>query len=174
MRPYYRNLALLHEHYDEVDTLLSGELPSTIAQSFKQPTQRPSYTRMIIDLEDDAAGQGGTPPWIRRGSAWKVKKPTERTDENEEDPLLPQSEARDAKRERIAKLALNGMSVYYLLKLICSSQHCCQCPLGCCQSRRGFVLCFHISDGVPGRLSTGSAEYLHNPGNELGDRCSNG
>jgi hypothetical protein len=120
VRPYYEHLALLHEHYLEADALLAGELPSTIAKSF-QPGAHKSYTRLLGDLADEVAEEDpGASVWFRRGSAWRVngngsgaggEQGTIRLDgdtEVGEDTHHLQAEKKEAKRDRIAKLALNG------------------------------------------------------------------
>ncbi|GFZ50512.1 hypothetical protein JCM24511_08269 [Saitozyma sp. JCM 24511] len=127
VRPYYEHLALLHEHYLEADALLAGELPSTIAKSF-QPGAHKSYTRLLGDLADEVAEEDpGASVWFRRGSAWRVngngsgaggEQGTIRLDgdtEVGEDTHLLQAEKKEAKRDRIAKLALNVNTIVNVL-----------------------------------------------------------
>jgi hypothetical protein len=138
VRPYYEHLALLHEHYLEADALLAGELPSTIAKSF-QPGAHKSYTRLLGDLADEVADEDpGASVWFRRGSAWRVngsgngngsnvggEQGTIRLDgdtEAGEDTHLLEAEKKEAKRDRIAKLALNGESSRISPKWLLSSR----------------------------------------------------
>ncbi|ORY31810.1 hypothetical protein BCR39DRAFT_80831 [Naematelia encephala] len=121
LRPYYENLALLHEHYAEVDGLLSGELPSAIAKSF-QPAHsafkvgRKSYTRMICDLEEEVADSPAL-ALSRHESAWRINGRGGEDDEAEvgEGTGLLDGQKRDQRRERIAKLALNINTVVNVL-----------------------------------------------------------
>ncbi|KAL7420475.1 hypothetical protein Q5752_004425 [Cryptotrichosporon argae] len=117
LRSYYKNCALLQEHYAEVDALLSGELPSTIASSFHpppRPTRAKSYTRphgdLVEDGDRDSSGDE-RPGWSRRQSLWKVKRngvanSNEHEEAGEDTPLLDAAE-KEERRERIAKVALN-------------------------------------------------------------------
>lgn len=137
MRGYYEHLALIHEHYLEVDSLLSGELPSAIVQSFAG-RHRPEWPGDAED-RDEISTPGGT-GWSRVTSstdAWKVKKKRDSIEnvlgsgimdlndrpggeerdleqgpeEGEGIRLLPENiEEREARRDRIARLALNGKS----------------------------------------------------------------
>ncbi|WOO83363.1 Metal tolerance protein 4 [Vanrija pseudolonga] len=107
LRPYYEKLAEIHEHYAEVDTLLSGELPSIIAGSFRPPPLRSIYP-------SDAAYVNAV-EWQRRHTAWHVR--PKRMDGDviidDEDEAAPADEStplvgsKQAKRERLAKLALH-------------------------------------------------------------------
>lgn len=123
LRGYYEHLALVHQHYLEVDSLLAGELPSAIVQSFAG-----RHRAEWGDADDE--GTGDTPGWVRQSSAWKLQQKrnsienvmgnghdpnsTYLNDEGEDEErgrLLPVDiEEREAKRERIAKIALNGES----------------------------------------------------------------
>lgn len=126
LRGYYEHLALVHQHYLEVDSLLAGELPSAIVQSFAG-RNRPEWGG---DEDEDGGGsQDITPGWIKQSSSWKVQKKRDSienvlgngtTDLNDEERdvggessrLLPDSiEAREARRERVARLALNSASL---------------------------------------------------------------
>jgi hypothetical protein len=119
---------LIHEHYLEVDNLLSGELPTHIVQSFAGRKRDSGYS--WADLEDEARGGGeyDRPSWERHTSAWKVKKKrdsidnilgdhTNLNDDEERDVgegtrLVEENiEQREARREKIARLALNSMSL---------------------------------------------------------------
>ncbi len=103
-------MALLKEHYTEVDGLLSGELPSTIAQSFRPPARPSFHGHLSSGMDEDyEENLNHTPTWIRRSSAWKVRKPSNVGEGNENESLLPTSDERDAKRKKLAKLALNSM-----------------------------------------------------------------
>ncbi len=122
LRGYYEHMALLRDHYTEVDALLSGELPSTIANSF-QPTK--SYTRLVNDLEEEVNPNVNTiPRWLRRGSAWNMPRTGRREREarrignghgnGDVDPEagertgLLSAEEKEERRDRLARLALNG------------------------------------------------------------------
>jgi hypothetical protein len=123
---------LVHEHYLEVDNLLSGELPANIVSSF---AGRKRDSANWGDLEYDVNGGHGResqderPEWERHTSAWKIKKKRASVDHilgdgngngvanmNDEEQeigegsrLLPEdSEEREARREKIARLALNS------------------------------------------------------------------
>lgn len=139
MRGYYEHLALLHEHYLEVDSLLSGELPSAIVQSFAG-RHRPEWPGDAEDRDRDGSSTPGGTGWSRVTSsadAWRVKKKRDSIenvlgsgimdlndrpsgeerdleqggDEGEGSRLLPENiEEREARRDRIARLALNGTS----------------------------------------------------------------
>lgn len=151
MRGYYQHLAQIRDHYAEVDQILSGELPSTIAHSFapgyhlhvRSPQSSPRITAA------DADGSSQTPPaWLRRSSAWKSKqrgrsktrdsdgdrsndtdngkhvdgyfgavdgprgsRQANTDEEAGERSGLLDPEERDRKKERTAKIALNGRSL---------------------------------------------------------------
>ncbi|KAK4689690.1 hypothetical protein P7C73_g421, partial [Tremellales sp. Uapishka_1] len=87
----------------EVDSLLAGELPSTIARSFRPPQYHD---------EPDEDGPD-TPGLLRRESAWKIG--DEQGREGETESLLPDSDQRDRKRERLASLALNINTIVNVL-----------------------------------------------------------
>ncbi|EIW67609.1 hypothetical protein TREMEDRAFT_33448 [Tremella mesenterica DSM 1558] len=107
-RPYYEHLAKLKDHYLEVDSLLSGELPTSIAKSFLPTTK--SYTRQVGDLEEEVRGNY-FPAWLRRGSSWRANRErrergiADDEEEGEREVLLPSE--RDERRERTARVALN-------------------------------------------------------------------
>lgn len=133
LRGYYQHLALIRDHYLEVDSLLSGELPVHIVQSFAGRKRDSGYT--WSDLE--GAGEDDRPAWERHTSAWKVKKKRDSIDNilgegtnvnlDEEDEerdvgegtrLIEEDiEQREARRERIAKLALNSSSIDWIFAL---------------------------------------------------------
>ncbi|KAK8858889.1 hypothetical protein IAR55_003120 [Kwoniella newhampshirensis] len=109
LRPYYSNLALLHKHYLEVDSLLSGSIPQNIALSFS-PAR--TYSQRFEDIEEVAS-----PGFSRRGSAWQVKQSKvaqierehdigDGEDPGEETGLLG-IDKREERREKLARLALN-------------------------------------------------------------------
>jgi len=50
-------MAQVYEHYLEVEALLAGEMPSTIANSFEASKHR-SRGRRMSDLIDDVSGGG--------------------------------------------------------------------------------------------------------------------
>lgn len=112
-------MELLREAYKEVDELLASSLPSKIVTSFK-PAPHSLESAFSADGDEDQA--------ISRD--WRKPDPTtygalltpngERDPRNvslndgredqagEEEPLLPNSQQREEKREKLAKLALNG------------------------------------------------------------------
>ncbi|WVQ92707.1 hypothetical protein IAS59_006522 [Cryptococcus gattii] len=113
LRPYYRNLALLHEHYLEVDGILSGELTHNIALSFA-PSR--TYLQRLGDLEEELA----SPKATRRDSYWRVN--GERGANGDRDgngnpgegtPLL--GDAKAERREKLARLALNINTIVNVL-----------------------------------------------------------
>ena len=130
LRGYYEHLALIHGHYLEVDSLLSGELPANIVSSFAG--RKRDSGQHWGEPEHDPRSSGGEgdderPYWERHTSAWKIKKKrasidhilgedngiTNLNDEEQEvgegTRLLSEDiEQRDARRERIARLALNS------------------------------------------------------------------
>lgn len=106
LRPYYRNLALLREHYLEVDGILSGELTHNIALSF---TPSRTYMQRLGDLEEEVA----SPKAARRDSYWRTNGARgadgygdENGDPGEETPLL--ADAKAERREKLARLALSS------------------------------------------------------------------
>jgi len=126
LRGYYEHLALIHEHYSEVDSLLSGELPANIVSSFAG-RKRDS---------EQGHGHGGDdrPDWERHTSAWKIKKKRASVDHilggengngvanlNDEEQEIGEGtrllsediEQRDARREKIARLALNSAYIFW-------------------------------------------------------------
>jgi hypothetical protein len=118
LRGYYRHLATLRDHYQEVDSLLSGEIPSTIASSFRNPESRKrdghgAGLNVGMDADPALEGEG----W-RRNSAWKVDGGTGRSasgaghddgdgDVGEGTGLLD-GQKREERRERLARIAING------------------------------------------------------------------
>ncbi|WWD18783.1 hypothetical protein CI109_103238 [Kwoniella shandongensis] len=114
LRPYYTNLALLHAHYLEVDSILSGSLPRNIALSFA-PTTR-TYSQRFEDIEEVLS-----PGLSRRGSAWKVKQSrmhqneSENGDEAGEETGLLGIDKREERREKLAKLALNVNTIVNII-----------------------------------------------------------
>ncbi|CAD6579166.1 MAG: hypothetical protein TREMPRED_002417 [Tremellales sp. Tagirdzhanova-0007] len=109
LRKYYQHLALLRDHYVEVDTLLSGELPSVIANSFQQTPVR-SDTRLDL-AEEIGPHVNKMPGWSRRESAWRASKRRARDPfpdpESGETTGLLSAEEKEERRDRIARLALN-------------------------------------------------------------------
>ena len=136
MRGYYEYLALIHEHYLEVDSLLSGELPANIVSSFAgRKRDSANWGDLEYDVSDQGNGHGGDdrPDWERHTSAWKIKKKRASIDHilgeengngvanlNDEEQEIGEGtrllsediEQRDARREKVARLALN--SAYHL------------------------------------------------------------
>ncbi|WWC71087.1 uncharacterized protein I206_105040 [Kwoniella pini CBS 10737] len=117
VRSYYEYLSTIHDHYVEVDNLLSGTLPHDIAISFSP--QR-NYMQRIGDLEEEISGTPG-----RRHSAWKLKTSRIIQDNQQEDEehtgLLNGFSgeggggSKEEKRERLAKLALNVNTIVNVL-----------------------------------------------------------
>lgn len=130
LRGYYEHLALIHGHYLEVDSLLSGELPANIVSSFAGRKRDSSQHWADLDnrgRSSEGEGDDERPYWERHTSAWKIKKKrasidhilgedngiTNLNDEEQEvgegTRLLSEDiEQRDARREKIARLALNS------------------------------------------------------------------
>jgi hypothetical protein len=130
LRPYYEHLALLHTHYLEVDQLLSGELPSTIVNSFQPGRSKTHGSRYIEDMAEDVrAGDEtpGSPAWFRRGSASRLSKAhsetngRRRSDAGEVDEEVGErttllgAEKREERRERIARIALNCKPMFHAI-----------------------------------------------------------
>ena len=174
-------MALIHEHYSEVDSLLSGELPANIVSSF---AGRKRDSANWGDLEYDAQGHGhghggdDRPEWERHTSAWKIKKKRASIDHilgeengngvanlNDEEQEIGEGtrllsediEQRDARREKIARLALNSATISSDGKIMADdSQHhrqhhtrsseSCSCPL----------LLLYLPHCIPRRLRPGS------------------
>ncbi|KAI5452684.1 hypothetical protein NCC49_000433 [Naganishia albida] len=117
LRKYYENMALLKEAYTEVDELLASSLPSTIVTSFKPAANslEPDFLRgNDEDLTsshtwpkpDTNYGSLLTPhDGYRQGSVTLNNGPDHGAGEDE--PLLPNSQQREEKREKLNKLALN-------------------------------------------------------------------
>jgi hypothetical protein len=132
LRGYYEHLALIHEHYSEVDSLLSGELPANIVSSFAgRKRDSANWGDLEYDVQGHEHGHGvdDRPEWERHTSAWKIKKKRASIDHilgevngngvanlNDEEQEIGEGtrllsediEQRDARRERIARLALNS------------------------------------------------------------------
>ncbi|EAL17217.1 hypothetical protein CNBN0450 [Cryptococcus deneoformans B-3501A] len=113
LRPYYRNLARLREHYLEVDGILSGELTHNIALSF---TPSRTYMQRLGDLEEEVA----SPKAARRDSYWRTNGARggdgygdENGDPGEETPLL--ADAKAERREKLARLALSINTIVNIL-----------------------------------------------------------
>lgn len=124
IRPYYNHLAQLKEHYLEVDSILSGSIPYTVATSFNAEAgpsrHKPlkSYTQLLQDLEDEAYTSGdeheSPEEWMRKGSTWKIRPKTGDRQHGEEEEVgeetaLISGEEREERRDRIATIALYGM-----------------------------------------------------------------
>jgi hypothetical protein len=118
MRKYYEDMAALKAAYEEVDALLASSLPTAIVTSFKPAVS--AYGGALGDMEEEfmatrafskqsdrQAGLLSLPRDTRHGAE------SERGDEQarEDEPLLPSSQQKEEKREKIAKLALNGESL---------------------------------------------------------------
>ncbi|WVQ84396.1 hypothetical protein IAT38_006548 [Cryptococcus sp. DSM 104549] len=122
LRGYYTRLAVLHAHYTEVDSILSGTLPQNIALSFSPGR---TYVQRLGDLEEEVAspGWGG-----RRASSWRIA-PAENGNGNGnghghagedgeeagESTALMGIEEREAQREKIARLALHVNTIVNVL-----------------------------------------------------------
>jgi hypothetical protein len=197
LRGYYEHLALIHEHYSEVDSLLSGELPANIVSSF---AGRKRDSANWGDLEYDVQGHGhghgvdDRPEWERHTSAWKIKKKRASIDHilgeengngvanlNDEEQEIGEGtrllsediEQRDARREKIARLALNSERLISWRKSSTDdSQHHRECHTCSSEGSRCYLLRLHIPHRFPCRLCSRSTEYGHHLGNQLGDRCA--
>ena len=137
MRGYYEHLALIHDHYCEVDSLLSGELPANIVSSFAgRKRDSANWGDLEYDVSEQGHGHGGDdrPDWERHTSAWKIKKKRASIDHilgdetgngvanlNDEEQEIGEGtrllsediEQRDARREKIARLALNSAYIFW-------------------------------------------------------------
>ncbi|KAJ9109796.1 hypothetical protein QFC20_003212 [Naganishia adeliensis] len=120
LRGYYEKMALLKEAYTEVDELLASSLPSTIVTSFK-PAANSLESDYIRGNDEDLTSSHTWPkPDNNYGSLLMPHDgyhqrtvtlndaPDQGTGEDE--PLLPNSQQREEKREKLNKLALNGKS----------------------------------------------------------------
>ncbi|WVR06633.1 hypothetical protein IAU60_003665 [Kwoniella sp. DSM 27419] len=118
LRPYYQQLAVLADHYKEVDSLLSGSLPQDIAMSFS-PQQ--GYMHQHGDIDHGGA-------WGRRTSAWKIaqsrsaqqQEPGDEEEPSEHTGLLShlregQGGSKEERRENLARLALNVNTIVNIL-----------------------------------------------------------
>ena len=132
LRGYYEHLAVLKGHYEEVDMLLSGELPKRIASSFRPPDIIPPQSNAgYQSLNGHVDGEGAT-PWLhgskpngnaseqnsfaphgRRASSRTIRA-SERQENHDveagERTALLSGAEKEEKRERLAKIALNGQS----------------------------------------------------------------
>ena len=130
MRGYYEHLALIHQHYLEVDSLLSGELPANIVSSFAgRKRDSANWGELEYDTRSHVEGEDGRPEWERHTSAWRVKRKQASIDHilgdengvanlNDEEQEIGEGtrllsediDQREARREKIARLALNSES----------------------------------------------------------------
>nr|ODN92490.1 hypothetical protein L203_00767 [Cryptococcus depauperatus CBS 7841] len=112
LRPYYTKLAVLHRHYVEVDSILSGSLPANIALSFA-PSR--SYVERLRDLEEEIASPG----W-RRGSYWRINGNREgnRQEQEEAEETTALLGSKVEKRERIAHLAIIVNTIVNILLVV--------------------------------------------------------
>lgn len=183
-------MAVLRDHYEEVDGLLSGELPFTIANSFQAAPSR-SSTRLRGDsAEEMNSSVEYIPRWIGRSSAWKAREPegipahgsgdgegNVDPEMGERTPLLSADE-KEKKRDRLAKLALNGVASSPICVILAEgwddSEHCGQCATRCRKSGRCTVLLFDLPYRISRGFRLGSAQYLHHSRHELGDRAEDG
>lgn len=111
-------MALLKEAYEEVDALLASSLPSTIVTSFK-PAAHTLESAFLGDADEDLAASRD---WRKRDVAYGTLltpniEPVQRNvslndgsneQAGEDEPLLPSSQQKEEKREKLAKFALNG------------------------------------------------------------------
>lgn len=113
LRPYYRRLAEIHAHYLEVEALLAGEMASTIAKSFEASKHHPRSRPSRLDLNADHSQSPARKDLPRSGNGQSDRENEVDIGDSEEASettgLLGISEKED-KRERIAKIALNGKS----------------------------------------------------------------
>ncbi|KAJ9113832.1 hypothetical protein QFC19_000025 [Naganishia cerealis] len=115
LRKYYENMASLKESYEEVDALLASNLPSTIVTSFTAGAS--SYGGTVGEIDEDPTAAHG---WTKQSDHYygALLAPHEaghgggnQSDNRqvgEDEPLLPTSQQKEEKREKVAKLALNG------------------------------------------------------------------
>lgn len=111
-------MASLKEAYEEVDALLASSLPSTIVTSFK-PAAHTLESAFLGDADEDLAASRD---WRKRDVAYgtlltpnveHVSRSVSLDDGSneqagEDEPLLPNSQQKEEKREKLAKFALNG------------------------------------------------------------------
>ncbi|GMK59694.1 hypothetical protein CspeluHIS016_0803000 [Cutaneotrichosporon spelunceum] len=121
LRPYYKNLEKIHDGYNEVDGLLSGELPSIIANSFltepllgESGPRRSNSTASLGGAESRATSPH--PYWnLRSLRHWgPIDEGMMRANGDEEaaterTPLV--LGAREAERERLVSFAINVNTV---------------------------------------------------------------
>lgn len=172
-------MAEIRDHYLEVDSLLSGELPSAIVQSFAGRNLETEF----------AVPEGAEPGWMKqkiqnkRNSIENVMgngvTDLNEAEQGEGSRLIPEDlEEREARRERIARLALNSTSVNQRrpcgarAKTGFNSQHDRQYLASGRQSGRRTLLRFDIAHRLARRLRTRLIEYFHHPWDELGNRCT--
>lgn len=117
-------MALLKEAYTEVDELLASSLPSTIVTSFK-PAANSLESDFIRGNDEDLTSSHTWPkPDNNYGSLLmphdgyhqRTVTLNDAPDQGtgEDDPLLPNSQQREEKREKLNKLALNGKSLRFV------------------------------------------------------------
>jgi hypothetical protein len=187
----------------EVDSLLSGELPVHIVQSFAG--RKRDWDDPRTPNSNANGGEEDRPAWDRHTSAWKLKKKRDSIDnilgegvanlnldlndeerdvgsrsagegtallgKKQDQDQVEDSEQREARREKIARLALN--SEFTSMRWwpfspdtdTIDSQYHCQYPTGSSQGCSGTLLGFHLAYCFTGRLGFGSTEYIHHPGN---------
>lgn len=121
LRPYYAGLEVIHDHYEEVDGLLSGDLPSIIVSSFLEPPNRqpnaPEHSQSYSSLGGAHRSHPGSrstsphPNWNLRS----LRHMTPVDDDLMEEAGVPATErtplvvgAREAERNRMITLAING------------------------------------------------------------------
>ncbi|BEI85621.1 hypothetical protein CcaverHIS002_0510220 [Cutaneotrichosporon cavernicola] len=121
LRKYYENLETIHDGYEEVDGLLSGELPSIIVSSFFNETvsgdSEPQRSKSYASLGGFGSGQGSRatsphPNWnLRSLRHWgpidegMMQANGDEETATERTPLVVG--AREEERERVVKLAIN-------------------------------------------------------------------
>lgn len=121
LRKYYENMNLLREAYSEVDELLASSLPSTIVTSFKPAANSLESAFLADGDEDSSLPRDWRKPDVTYGTLLSPSNGrdqrdvslNDRSDEQagEDEPLLPNSQQKEEKREKLAKFALNGEAI---------------------------------------------------------------
>lgn len=134
LRGYYENLALLIEHYTEVDELLASSVPVHIATSFKPSRSKSPRAQIsplttaatthggldLIDLEEGQLDlQNGRSGSISNSNFYQHDDASaSASGSDESSPLLFTSETKQEKRDRLSRIALHVNFAVNLLLLL--------------------------------------------------------